>query len=74
MKEDLEEATKNGEKNGKQDSAQLINFLWEAGRGDDAKRAANDETYLDQLMREFKATHVSVADDDTAEESSNENE
>ena len=38
-----------------QDSmAQLMNFLWETGRGEDAKKAAIDRDYLNQLLAEYK--------------------
>ena len=38
-----------------QDSmAQLMNFLWESGRGGDAKKAAKDSAYFNQLLAEYK--------------------
>ena len=33
--------------------AKLMNFLWSNGRGEEAQRAANDETFLNQLIDEF---------------------
>ncbi len=44
-----------GEQRGEQNAALLFNYLWENGRGDDAKKAAADKDYLNQLMKEFKA-------------------
>ena len=38
-----------------QDSmAQLMNFLWESGRSEDAKKAATDRDYRERLLTEYK--------------------
>ena len=48
-------AKKAGEKIGEKNAADLINFLWLNGRGEDAQRASNDSAYLKLLMKEFKS-------------------
>ena len=40
---------------GRIEGVQVINYLWEHNRGEDAKRAANDKEYLNQLMAEIGA-------------------
>ena len=40
---------------GRIEGVQVINYLWEHNRGEDAKRAAKDKEYLDQLMAEIGA-------------------
>ena len=44
---------KEGRKEGQHSTAELMNFLWSHGRGEDAIRAGNDEDYLDQLLKDY---------------------
>lgn len=53
-REGLREGLREGRREGEKNATNLINFLWENGRGDDAKRAAMDPNYFDQLLVEFK--------------------
>ena len=53
LKDDLEQA----ENKGREETTTLINFLWENGRGEDAKRAGKDKDFLDQLLTEYKESH-----------------
>ena len=42
-----------GEKRGRKNATALINYLWENGRGEDAKKAAVDNNFFDKLMEEL---------------------
>ncbi len=44
-----------GEERGQKESADLINYLWSNGRGEEAKRAANDEELLHKLLVEYRS-------------------
>ena len=46
---------KKGEKKGRKETAELYNFLWRSGRGDEAERALNDEGFLEKLLSDFNA-------------------
>ena len=41
------------EEEGEKKAANLINYLWENGRGDDAKKAANNKDFFDKLLSEL---------------------
>ena len=43
------------ERRGRKEAAELINFLWSNGRGDDARRASHDEGFLEELLADFSA-------------------
>ena len=51
----LDEGRMEGRIEGRIEGVQVINYLWEHNRGEDAKRAANDKEYLNQLMAEIGA-------------------
>ena len=42
-----------GRKEGEQNAARLFNYLWENGRSEEAKRAADDRAFLDKLLKEI---------------------
>ena len=42
-----------GEKRGEENATVLINYLWESGRGEDAKKAAADKSFFDKLKAEL---------------------
>ena len=50
----LEKGIEKGIGIGLADAANLMNYLWSNGRGEEAKRAAGDKNLLDQLLAEFK--------------------
>ena len=54
-REGLKEGRKEGRKEGFLDAAELMNYLWSNGRGDEAKKASTDSELLDRLLSEFKA-------------------
>ena len=43
-----------GEARGLKDATQLMNYLWENGRSQDAKKAAIDPKYLEKLLAEYQ--------------------
>ena len=51
----LEQGIEQGIEQGSQKAADLINFLWSQGRGDEAQRASKDRGLLNRLLEEFKS-------------------
>ena len=51
----LDEIEEKGRNEGRIEGVQVINYLWEHDRGEDAKRAASDKDFLDQLIMEVGA-------------------
>ena len=49
MKDDFDRTEQRGEQN----AANLINYLWENGRGEDAKKAAKDKDFFNKLLKEI---------------------
>ncbi len=49
----LDEVESRGEKRGEQNAANLMNYLWRNGRGEDAERAAKDNDYFNKLLSEL---------------------
>ena len=43
-----------GEKKGRKDISDLMNYLLTNGRSDDALKASSDETFLEKLLGEFR--------------------
>ena len=43
------------ERKAKRDTANLMNYLWSNGRGEDAVRASGDEGFLSKLLAEFRS-------------------
>ena len=52
-KNGLKEGRKEGRKEGEQNATILINYLWENGRGEDARKAANDNEFFNKLLAEL---------------------
>ena len=42
-----------GIEKGQEQTSKLMNFLWENGLGNEARRAANDNNYLRELLRKY---------------------
>ncbi len=53
--EGREEGRKEGREEGHKESAELINYLWSNGRGEDAQKASKDKDFLEKLLAEFKS-------------------
>ena len=53
-------ALADGEKRGEKRGADLMNFLWSNGRGEDALKASSDENYLEQLLEEFQSGKLTM--------------
>ena len=53
MRDDLAESERRGEQQGEQRATKVINYLWENGRGEEAKKAADDKDFLDKLLTEI---------------------
>lgn len=49
------EALREGRIEGRKETTDLLNYLWENNRGDDAIRASKDEHFLEQLLEEFRS-------------------
>ena len=49
----LDEVESRGEKRGEQNAANLMNYLWRNGRGEDAERAAKDKDFFNKLLSEL---------------------
>ena len=56
-----EEGKKEGKKEGRKEATDLINFLWSNGRGDDAQKASNDESFFNKLLSDFNAGKLTPA-------------
>ena len=52
---ELKENEQRGEQRGEQNATNLINYLWEHGRGEDAKRAGKDKAFFKKLMSELSS-------------------
>ncbi|MBR1628148.1 MAG: hypothetical protein IJ679_02630 [Lachnospiraceae bacterium] len=50
----LREGIQKGLWEGIQEAADLMNYLWSNGRGEDAKRASTDQGFMKRLLAEFK--------------------
>ena len=48
---------KEGEEIGKKNGADLMNWLWENGRGNEAKEAANNSDVFERLHAEYIAAN-----------------
>ena len=51
---DQETAMKKALKTERQETSDLMNYLWSHGRGEDALRASKDSSFMDQLFLEFR--------------------
>ena len=49
-----EEGKAEGKAKGREEASNLINFLWEHGRSEDAKQAGRDPQFMNQLLIRFK--------------------
>ena len=58
IKEGKKKGIKEGKKEGHKEMAELMNYLWSNGRGDEAQKVSDDEKLLDKLLAEFNATVV----------------
>lgn len=50
----IDDARAEAEKEGRKEAAELANYLWSNGRGDDALRAAEDSVFFDKLLAELR--------------------
>ena len=60
MKEDIDKKVQQGTDQGREETAQLLNYLWEHGQGEKAKKAEKDKNYLQRLLSEFKKTEPAI--------------
>lgn len=51
---ELQQIIDNEKAEERKNMAGLMNYLWSNGRGDDAKRASEDESFLAKLLAEFR--------------------
>ena len=43
-----------GREEGQKESADLINYLWSNGRGEEALKASKDDKYFNKLLTEYR--------------------
>ena len=56
--EGRQEGWQEGRQEGQQEIIDLINYLWNHGRGEDALRALNDRSFLDRLFLELRKEKI----------------
>ena len=65
MKEDIDKKVQDGVQQGADqalgDATKLMNYLWENGRGNDAKKAEKDRNFLKKLLDEFKNIEIAMS-------------
>ena len=58
LKTERQEGWQEGRKDGQQEIIDLINYLWNHGRREDALRALNDRSFLDRLFLELRKEKI----------------
>ena len=69
MKDDIDKKVQDGVRQGMQqgtdqglgEATKLMNYLWENGRGTDAKRAEKDRNFLNKLLDEFRSMETAMS-------------
>ena len=57
LEQGIEQGIDRGIDQGSENATRVINYLWENGRGEDAKRAERDPEYRRQLMAEISVPY-----------------
>jgi len=60
MKKALNTERQEGRREGRQETTDLMNYLWSHGRGEDALRASKDRLFMDRLFLEFRKEKETV--------------